>query len=353
MKRCEPWAKFLDSAPTRRALWEGFKKALFAHYTETRAGGLLPPGAPAHLTNHSFLVSGHKPARDAPDVPEQSRHGDLRAPGVQCGVQVSGTVRARAPLRPWSTSFRAPRRLQESPATAVCTAEFTDTQAQAMWDEYVCAGENMRFLTPTDDRGIVAANVISTPALLAPVPELEKYYFRGAVFRRGWICYMQGGRLHFGPSHPSSKLRIILFYVAGIYDSSTQDTRQNTIYRLIPDKAEGLQRCSRSVWAYAEALTYALTKCRGGLLEAQPDLKDVAVVKVPPRLVAAMDGKRTVTGMEVVKKLLDDVAGLKATGDWKQESFEEVAERFLTLSEKFFPPAAEERQKKSKRARRS
>ena len=66
-----------------------------------------------------------------------------------------------------------------------------------------------------------------------------------------------------------------------------------------------------------------------------------------------MDGKRTVTGMEVVKKLLDDVAGLKATGDWKQESFEEVAERFLTLSEKFFPPAAEERQKKSKRARRS
>ena len=105
VKRCEPWAKFLDSAPARRAMWEGFKKELFAHYTETRAGGLLPPGAPAHLTNHSFLVSGHKPARDAPDVPEQSRHGDLRAPGVQCGVQVSGMVRARAPLRPWSTSF--------------------------------------------------------------------------------------------------------------------------------------------------------------------------------------------------------------------------------------------------------
>ena len=55
-----------------------------------------------------------------------------------------------------------------------------------------------------------------------------------------------------GCTHPSSKLRIILFYVAGIYDSSTQDTRQDTIYRLIPDKAEGLQRCSRSVWAYAE-----------------------------------------------------------------------------------------------------
>ena len=84
------------------------------------------------------------------------------------------------------------------------------------------------------------------------LPELEKYYFRDATFRRGWICYMEGGRLHFGPSHPSSKLRIILFYVAGIYDSSTQDTRQDTIYRLIPDKAEGLQRCSRSVWAYAE-----------------------------------------------------------------------------------------------------
>ena len=195
VKRCEHWAKFLDGSPARRTLWEGFKKALLAHYTETRAGGLLPPGALAHLTNHSFLVSGHKPARDAPDVPEQSRHGDLRAPGVQCGVSVSGTVRARARLRPRSTTFRAPRRLQESPATAVCTAEFTDAQAQAMWDEYVCAGENMRFLPPTD-RGIVAANVISTPALLAPVPELEKYYFRDATFRRGWICYMEGGRLH-------------------------------------------------------------------------------------------------------------------------------------------------------------
>ena len=28
------------------------------------------------------------------------------------------------------------------------------------------------------------------------LPELEKYYFRDATFRRGWICYMEGGRLH-------------------------------------------------------------------------------------------------------------------------------------------------------------
>lgn len=93
MKRCEPWANFLDSDPARRTLWEGFKKALHDHYTEKRASGLLPPGAPVHLTNHSFLVSGHKPGRDARDVPEQLRHGDLRAPGVQCGVQVSEAVR--------------------------------------------------------------------------------------------------------------------------------------------------------------------------------------------------------------------------------------------------------------------
>ena len=64
-----------------------------------------------------------------------------------------------------------------------------------------------------------------------------------------------------------------------------------------------------------------------------------------------MKNKRKVSGLEVVKKLLDDVA----TCGWNQRAFEEVAERFLTLSDEFFPSPAEEEEKQTntnKRVRR-
>ena len=69
-----------------------------------------------------------------------------------------------------------------------------------------------------------------------------------------------------------------------------------------------------------------------------------------------MKNKRKVNGLEVVQQLLDDVARLKATGGWKQRAFEEAAERFLTLSDTFFPSPVEEEEKqttnKNKRVRR-